>query len=193
MTVNTDGWHKQPIHTQYDIDFLRRMSMGLIPNKHPSLRQRLNVCSEDLNRQQLKDDLIFCMEKNNGVGLSANQVGISERAFVMYSDVKEKEIIACFNPFITEYSKETIKMDEGCLTWPGVWLLVERPEGIVCSFEDETGEHVQCTMHGLEARIFQHEYDHMEGTNFTRRVSRLKLDMAQKRATKVRKRASRIA
>jgi len=180
-------------HTQDEIDLVRRMLMGLIPNNHPSLRQRLQVCSEDLDRQQLKGDLIFCMERNNGVGLSANQIGISERAFVMYSDVKEKEIIACFNPFITEYSKETIKMDEGCLTWPGIWLLVERPEGIVCNFEDETGEHIQVTMHGLESRIFQHEYDHMEGTNFTRRVSRLKLNMAQKRATKVRKRASRIS
>ena len=152
--------------------------MELIPNNHPSLKQRLQVCSEDLDRQKMKDDLIACMEKNNGVGLSANQVGISERVFVMYSDVKEKEIISCFNPFITEYSKETIKMDEGCLTWPGIWLLVERPEGIVCNFED-----------GLEARIFQHEYDHMEGTNFTRKVSRLKLDMARKRAAKMKKKS----
>ena len=167
--------------------------MELLPNKHPSLRKRLQVCSEDLDRQKLKDDLIECMEKNNGVGLSANQVGISERAFVMYSDVKKKEIIACFNPFITEYSDQKIKMDEGCLTWPGLWLLVERPEGIVCNFEDETGEYVQCTMHGLESRIFQHEYDHMEGTNFTRRVSRLRFDMAQKKSKKVRKLASRIS
>ena len=127
MVSNTDGWQKQPIHTQDEIDLFRRMNMGLIPNNHPSLRQRLQVCSEDLDRDQLKGDLIFCMERNNGFGLSANQVGISERAFVMYSDVKEKEIIGCFNPFITEYSKETIKMDEGCLTWPGIWLLVERP------------------------------------------------------------------
>ena len=163
--------------------------MELIPNNHPSLRQRLQVCSEDLDRQKMKDDLTACMEKNNGVGLSANQVGIDERVFVMYSDVKEKEIIACFNPFITEYSKETIKMDEGCLTWPGIWLLVERPEGIVCNFEDETGEHIQVTMHGLEARSFQHEYDHMEGTNFTRKVSRLKLDMARKRAAKMKKKS----
>ena len=110
----------------------------------------------------------------------------------MYSDVKKKEVIACFNPYITEYSEEKIIMDEGCLTWPGIWLKVERSEGIVCNFEDETGEHVQCTMHGLESRIFQHEYDHMEGTNFTRRVSKLKLDMAKKRATKMKKRSERI-
>ena len=68
--------------------------MKLIPNNHPSLKQRLQVCSEDLDRQQMKDDLIACMEENNGVGLSANQVGIDERVFVMYSDVKKKEVIA---------------------------------------------------------------------------------------------------
>ena len=140
----------------------------------------------------MKDDLIACMEENNGVGLSANQIGIDERVFVMYSDVKKKKVIACFNPYITEYSEEKIIMDEGCLTWPGIWLKVERSEGIVCNFEDETGAHVQCTMHGLESRIFQHEYDDMEGTNFTRRVSKLKLDMAKKRAIKMKKRSERI-
>ena len=65
----------------------------------------------------MKDDLIACMEENNGVGLSANQIGIDERVFVMYSDVKKKEVIDCFNPYITEYSEEKIIMDEGCLTW----------------------------------------------------------------------------
>ena len=118
--------------------------MELIPNNHPSLKQRLQVCSEDLDRQKMKDDLTACMEKNNGVGLSANQVGIDERVFIMYSDVKKREVIACFNPYITEYSEEKIIMDEGCLTWPGIWLKVERSEGIVCNFEDEAGEHVQC-------------------------------------------------
>ena len=107
----------------------------------------------------------------------------------MYSDVKKREIIACFNPFITEYSKKKVVMDEGCLTWPGIWLKVERPESILCNFEDELGEHIQVTMHGLESRIFQHEYDHMEGTNFTEQVSKLKLDMAKRRATKVKKKS----
>ena len=73
--------------------------MELIPNNHPSLKQRLQVCSEDLDRQKMKDDLIVCMEKNNGVGLSANQVGVDEdEVFVMYSDVKEKRNYFLFQP-----------------------------------------------------------------------------------------------
>ena len=88
--------------------------MELIPNNDPTLSDRLGLCSEELDRDSLKEVLIECMENNNGVGLSANQIGISERAFVMYSDVKKREIIACFNPFITEYSEKkiVIKLDE---------------------------------------------------------------------------------
>ena len=164
----------------------------LVDSDSHLLKEPLLKVSEDCDRKQLQDDLIETMKNFKGLGLSANQIGIDERVFVMYSDVKKKEVIACFNPYITEYSEEKIIMDEGCLTWPGIWLKVERSEGIVCNFEDETGEHVQCTMHGLESRIFQHEYDHMEGTNFTRRVSKLKLDMAKKRATKMKKRSERI-
>ena len=161
----------------------------LMPNDDPMLKDRIGLCSKELDRNKIKEELIECMEDNNGVGLSANQVGISERVFVMYSDVKKREIIACFNPFITEYSKKKVVMDEGCLTWPGIWLKVERPESILCNFEDELGEHIQVTMHGLESRIFQHEYDHMEGTNFTEQVSKLKLDMAKRRDTKVKKKS----
>ena len=58
------------------------------------------------------------MKEYHGVGLSANQCGVMERVFVMYSDVKKKEIIACFNPKIVTESDEQIFMDEGCLTYP---------------------------------------------------------------------------
>jgi peptide deformylase len=112
-----------------------------------------------------------------------------ERVFIMYSDVKKKETITCFDPLITEYHLDKIIMDEGCLTWPGLWLKVERSEGIRCVYNDVDGELVQVEMHGLESRIFQHEYDHMEGTNFTQRVSRLKLNMAKRRASKMKKKS----
>ena len=77
----------------------------------------------------------------------------------------------------------------GCLTWPGLWWKVDRSVCIRCVYNDVDGELVQVQMHGLEARIFQHEYDHMEGTNFTQRVSKLKLNMAKRRASKMQKRS----
>ena len=156
----------------------------LIENTNTALTIPLSGCSEDMNRQEMKDNLIETMEHFNGIGLSANQCGIMERVFVMYSDVKKREIIACFNPKIVTESDEEIFMDEGCLTYPGLWLKVKRPDGIEVTYEDENGEKQERAMFGLECRIFQHEYDHMEGTNFTQKVSRLRLDMARKRQKK---------
>ena len=156
----------------------------LIENTNPALTIPLSGCSEDMNRQEMKDNLIETMEHYNGIGLSANQCGVMERVFVMYSDVKKKEIIACFNPKIVTESDEEIFMNEGCLTYPGLWLKVKRPDGIEVTYEDENGEKQEKAMFGLEGRIFQHEYDHMMGTNFTQKVSKLRLDMARKRQKK---------
>ena len=160
---------------------------GLIESDSPLLTIPLSGCSKDLNRKELKENLTETMENFTGIGLSANQCGIMERAFVMYSDVKKKEIIACFNPKIISESEEKIFMDEGCLTYPGLWIKVKRPEGIEVIYEDENGEKQEKALFGLEARVFQHEYDHMEGTNFTKRVSRLRLNRAKKRLKKVQK------
>jgi len=161
----------------------------LLENNNPILSITLSGCSEDLDRQELKDNLIETMKQYHGIGLSAIQCGIMERVFVMYSDVNKKEIITCFNPKIVNQSPEMILMDEGCLTYPGIWLKVSRPQGIACTYENEKKEIQEVQMYGLESRIFQHEYDHMEGTNFTEHVSKLKLKMAKKRATKMKKKS----
>ena len=161
----------------------------LLENDNLALTIPLSGCSEDLDRQELKDNLTETMKELHGIGLSASQCGVMERVFVMYSDVNKKEVIACFNPQIVTESPETTLMDEGCLTYPGLWLKIRRPDHIACSFEDEHGELQQSIMAGLECRIFQHEMDHMGGTNFTSRVSRLRLDMAKRRAAKMVKKA----
>ena len=161
----------------------------LLENDNLALTIPLSGCSEDLDRKELKENLIETMKNFHGIGLSASQCGVMERVFVMYSDVKKDEIIACFNPQIISEGTEMVMMDEGCLTWPGRWLKVRRPDHINCSFEDENGDSHKVTMMGLECRVFQHEMDHMEGTNFTKRVSKLKLDMAKKRAAKMKKRS----
>ena len=163
----------------------------LIENDSIVLTVPLSGCSKNLDRKELKDNLIETMNNFTGIGLSANQCGVMERAFVMYSDVKKKEIIACFNPKIIYESEEKITMDEGCLTFPGLWLKVKRPDGIEVEYEDENGEKQEKAMFGLEARIFQHEYDHMQGINFTKKVSRLKLNRAKKRLQKVQKKLDR--
>ena len=157
---------------------------NLLTNDAPILKVKLSGISEGLDRLELVENLVETMREHKGIGLSANQCGVVERVFVMYSNVKENKIMACFNPQILEYSEEKILMDEGCLTYPGLWLKVNRPTSIKAEWEDSKGTKGEYALSGLESRVFQHEYDHMEGTNFTERVSKLKLDMAHKRRKK---------
>ena len=161
----------------------------LLDNDNPILSVPLSGLSEDLDRGTLTENLVETMREYKGVGLSASQCGVMERVFVMYSDVKERKIISCYNPQILEYSEASVVMDEGCLSYPGLWLKVKRPEGVKVEFEDEMGTRQEYQLFGLEARIFQHEMDHMEGTNFTNRVSKLKMDLAKKRAAKMKRKS----
>tara|TARA_R100001463_G_scaffold101193_1_gene155636 strand:+ start:201 stop:716 length:516 start_codon:yes stop_codon:yes gene_type:complete len=155
------------------------------------LRTRMESVSKDCDREKVRQDLIDSMEHYQGVGLSANQIGIAERVFIMYEDVNTRKILTCFNPKIVETSKEEISIDEGCLTYPGVWLKVKRPIAIKVEFEDEKSEKYEITLEGLSSRIFQHEYDHMEGTDFTQKVSRLKIERAMKKLNKTVKKIQR--
>ena len=161
----------------------------LIESTNPLLRIKLSECSSDLDREKVESQLIDSMKHYQGIGLSANQVGIMERVFVMYSDVKKGEIISCFNPKIVTQSDNEIVIEEGCLSYPGLWLKVKRPDGIEVEYEDKTGEVQSKAMFGLECRIFLHEYDHMEGTDFTKKVSKIKLDRAKKRQSKMLKKS----
>ena len=161
----------------------------LIESTNPLLRIKLSECSSDLDREKVESQLIDSMKHYQGIGLSANQVGIMERVFVMYSDVKKREIISCFNPKIITQSDTEIVIEEGCLSYPGLWLKVKRPDGIEVEYEDKNGELQSKAMFGLECRIFLHEYDHMEGTDFTKKVSKIKLDRAKKRQSKMLKKS----
>ena len=157
----------------------------LLESDNPILKVKLEDCNPELNRQEIKDNLIETMQHYEGIGLSANQVGVMERVFVMYNHVETKQIIACFNPKIIKEGEEKVLIDEGCLSFPGLWVKVNRSETIEVEYEDENGEKVQRELYGLQSRIFQHEYDHMEGSNFTEKVSKLKLDMAIKKQKKM--------
>ena len=163
----------------------------LIESTHPMLKLPIEKCSDEIDRNKVKEDLIDSMKNYQGIGLSANQIGIMERVFVMYSNVKEREIIACFNPQILTISKKKVLMDEGCLSYPGLWLKVSRPDGVEVTYEDENGELHEKAMFGLECRVFQHEYDHMLGKTFVDGVSKMKLDMAYKKAEKMMKKYKR--
>ena len=159
----------------------------LIESDNLLLKIPLSNVSEEADRKQIKEDLFETMEHYKGIGLSGNQVGIMERVFSMYSDFAKREKIICFNPKITFSSETEEFMDEGCLSFPGLWLKVKRPSWIEVEYENENGEVIKDTFTDLNARVFQHEMDHMEGLDFTKKVSRLRLDRARKRVSKQRK------
>lgn len=137
--------------------------------------------SGDIDAEMFANMMLDRMEELGGVGLSANQVGVNARMFVMgKGDAK----YAIFNPSIDFLSTEEISMDEGCLSFPGIYMKVSRPKTVVASFQNAKGEKIQEEFHGLTARVFLHEYDHMEGKTFKDKVSKLKWDLAFNRMVK---------
>ena len=146
------------------------MLKDLIPSEDSLLHEKIEKCSYNLDRQEISDTLRENMFHHNGVGLSANQIGIGERVFVMMVDIDEEETITCFNPRIIKESKDEVVMEEGCLSYPDKFLDIKRPSSIVVKYEDEKKALHKTKMTGYTARIFQHEYDHMEGVDFTQRV-----------------------
>jgi peptide deformylase len=146
--------------------------------------QSFNFQTDGDSAQSVANVLFERMKQLGGVGLSANQVGLDMRVFVMGLDELK---IAIFNPIIIKYSKEEEVFNEGCLSYPGIMLAINRPTKITATYQDETGKYVEQDFNGLTARIFQHEYDHMNGTDYTHRVSKFKLDFAKKKFENKRK------
>ena len=140
----------------------------------------------DTDAELLELTMIDFMSKNKGIGLAANQIGLSKRVFVMGSNNIEGFPLpfAVFNPKIIESSQELCIDQEGCLSYPGLWLNVKRPERIVVEYQTSKGDIITAEMSGLIARCFQHELDHLDGVCFVDKVSKLKLQLAMKKLRK---------
>ena len=145
------------------------MILKLIPNTHPILHERVKPCSKDLDRSEMSRILKENMMHYEGVGLSANQIGISERVFIMVLNMETEETITCFNPRIIKRYDENVYFEEGCLSFPDEVINVERPDRIVVKYEDEDKKDHKIKLSGMAARVFLHEFDHLEGIVFTER------------------------
>ena len=146
------------------------MLKTLISPDDPLLHKKIKKCSYNLDRSKLSYTLTENMFHHNGVGLSANQIGIEERVFVMMVDIDLEQTIKCFNPKIIKESKDEVVMVEGCLSYPEMYLDISRPRSIIVKYEDEGKSIFKRRLDGYIARIFLHEYDHMEGIDFTQRT-----------------------
>ena len=142
----------------------------LVDPEHQLFHHRIQSCSYNLDRHNLSKILIDNMIHHNGIGISANQIGIWERAFAMVRDLEHQEVMVCFNPRIIKSYTEEVEMEEGCLSYPELFLKIKRPDKIVVKYEDEDKKTHKVKLSGLASRVFQHEYDHMEGIDFTQRT-----------------------
>lgn len=170
------------------------MKLVLAPNimlENPVQRFPL----EDLHPAPIALDMIDIMNTYSGLGLSANQVGFDGQIFVM-KPVLNKEYgspTVVINPIVKGLSKETETGVEGCLSHPDLMLKVKRPISCMVEFDTLTPDmksiiHVETKYDDIDARIFLHEYDHLHGVQFINRVSKLKLDLAEKKRIKNQKR-----
>ena len=130
--------------------------------------------------ENLSMAMVSYMRDQGGIGLAANQVGYNFKMFV----TEGEPAFAVFNPTITFSSPNKVMLDEGCLSFPGLLLKVSRPASIRVRFQDPYGNWITKQFAGMSARVFQHEYDHLFGVDFTDKVSKLKLDMAKRKAAK---------
>lgn len=129
------------------------------------------------------------MIHHNGLGLAAPQIGLSYRAFVL----RAENVIGVFNPRIVSTSDETVVLEEGCLSYPGLVLKIRRPQKIRARYTLPNGETVTRIFDGMTARAFQHEFDHLNGEIYTHLASPVHLETAKNKAKKLNRMKRRIA
>jgi len=148
----------------------------------PILRQPVEEVADFGHEFQfLIDNMIDTMRKQNGVGLAAPQVGVSKRFFILEfegdKDINAKPFpltVIC-NPKIVKYSEDKVKMVEGCLSFPGLELLITRPRKITITGLDRYGKPIEIEADDLYGRVLQHENDHLNCTLLIDKLEEIKI------------------
>ena len=138
----------------------------------------------DGDPSELIKEMAKVMFMQGGIGLAAPQCGVKKRIFIMGNP---EELIACINPKVVALSEERATSQEGCLSFPNLWLNVKRPATVKVSYQNVLGEETEAELDGLHARVFLHEFDHLMGITFDQRASVLGLAMAKDRRKKKQK------
>ena len=168
--------------------------LPLIPPSDPRLLMQVAPFIDDTlkefdfkDRVDLSKVMYDSMVKYGGLGLSANQVGLPYRMFVMggHPEIEDGKVRSVFNPLINDVSEETVNFKEGCLSYPFLFLTITRPKWCHVKYTDQHGKEIEEILHGMSARVFQHENEHMNGYVFTDLVSKFKLDRAEKARMKM--------
>jgi peptide deformylase len=141
--------------------------------------------------QQLMDDMIETMHYARGIGLAANQVGITKKLCVLDLGLKEDKVplIVLLNPVIAE-KEGSSDAEEGCLSIPGYLTSIKRAEKVLVKGINREGKDIEIEAEGLLARALQHEIDHLEGLLFIDRMSPIRREFFKRRYKKLLKEKS---
>ena len=162
--------------------------MKLIKYPNPILEKELkdvNLEDPGFDPKELKEQMVKFMLENNGIGLSANQVGLDIKVFVMGDSLENSTM--CINPTVLQYTADTQDDIEGCLSFPNMFVKIKRPKEILAKFWDENLKEQVVKISGYSAKCYLHELDHLLGITMKDRASKLKWEMAQKKARKLEK------
>ena len=156
---------------------------------HPLLRQK-SINLETIEKEDflIAEEMMEIMLNAPGGGLAANQIGILKKIITINIKDEENNIdkkYILFNPRITSYSKEKILMEEGCLSIPEQFANIERSKEIVVEYKNVKKILVKKRVYGLEARVLQHEIDHLSGKLFVDYLSSLKRNIIIKKVKKL--------
>tara|TARA_B100000575_G_C22734145_1_gene439801 strand:- start:47 stop:571 length:525 start_codon:yes stop_codon:yes gene_type:complete len=161
----------------------------------PILRKKSkNLENVDQELRKLMDDMLETMYAAPGIGLAAVQIGILKRLIVIDISKEDEKKTPLFlvNPEITFRSNKTSTYEEGCLSLPGHFAEVERPEECHLNFIDYNGKKKNLKANGLLATCIQHEVDHLDGILFVDHISKLKRDMIIKKLKKSKKELNKL-
>lgn len=182
IVINTDQNDSKNLSTEnYQL-------LEVYGENYPLLKEKM----PEFDLQELKEPFIQSFIKRlkatmyaySGLGLSANQCGFHMRMFVIGTDQFQ---ITCINPKVVWESENKVKRKEGCLSFPGLALSIDRPETIGVEYYDEKGNLKQETFSGTTAQCFLHELDHLNGIRMIDHVKPLALQMAKKKQKKMMK------
>lgn len=160
--------------------FARRTKLPLWLLKRPAQAELLRLPAQpvplgqldDPEFQQLIDHMMLTMDQANGIGLAAPQIGQSIRLAVIAHEVSgQSSDLVLINPTVTVVGTGAQTVEEGCLSIPGVYGPVPRPDRVKLTAFDRRGQRYQLSAQDLFARVIQHENDHLEGRLFIDRAS----------------------
>lgn len=178
LTIDTGANLPQQVEEEIEPLKLYDENFSMLREVMPEYKELL----PNYEMTKLAKQLRMTMKKYGGIGISANQCGVRARVFVLGNDLYS---VTCINPKIIDRSQELVKNDEGCLSYPGLFVKIYRPKWIDVEYTDESGEVKQERFGGMTARCFIHELEHMDGKVFVDHVGRLALKMAKQKQEKM--------